>query len=533
MKFMVLSLFALGCLSASAVEKPAWVGNDLGKEALSHDYVDPNFPPLQIGRDIIISGFKRLISAPSGLPKSIEWRDFKMLRERARLEVPGIAAAKFSYKLAKVGKNGALGVSEFTAGKFKYTVSAEFDFDFTVHYIITVAPVAGTEELDHLSLVFPLNLGIQDEKLVMYRMEGAPKARSGEEEQKERVYLTVKGGETRRIAPGFCDIFWVGNTHWGMSLNFESARGWNPVRGEELVFDPASGLMSVNFIAKPTRIGTPVKFEFYLTPTPIRTMPKNWRAWNYGWRGSLSQKIQPDVNQLIWWSSTFRFPGKESFNTHWLDDPEKIRSVAAQDRGMHKAAYSLPQFVTPALWWEDKNGEFYLLEDSYLKALAEKNRRIPGNTAKKMPEIPADTVRFSSDDEYRAKLGADFIQKNKIVPSSYHVDVVWTPELVDHFVWGIWKRIQLGIGGIYFDGLGGSQDYSPQGVWTDPDGKQRPSFHFDKKRVLFKRARALVKRNDPDEFIVTHMSGTRPLALLSLCDGNITGETFFYGYHPA
>ncbi len=532
MKHKISLLAVLCCLAGSALAeppRPEWAGNDLGKAALSPDYVDPNFAPLNIGKDSVVSGFKRLISAPSGLPKSIEWRDSKMLRAPVRIEAAGMDKAVFSYRLDKTGKNGARGVSEFTASDFRYTVTADFDFDFTVRYTLTVAPLKKGIELKSMSLIFPMNLPADREKLVMYYKEGPNKNESGEEAQSRRVHQTIRGGETGRIAPGFCSLFWVGTTEWGLSLNFESAENWHPVSGEELTFDPATGDMAMNLIGKAVKVEEPLRFKFFLTPTPIRLMPKNWRAWNYGWRGSPEAPNRKNVNELIYWSSTFRFEGKESFNNLWLRDPEQLAAVAAKDKGMNKGAYFIPQLITPRISWEDAEGEYYAVEDPYLEALAKKYQRSPG--ARQHPDIPKDTIRFRNAEEYRAKLGKGFITKNKLDPKGSTYDVIFVPELADHMTWAMNNMIKLGVGGIYFDGINPQQNYSPWAAWTDPDGKVRPRFHFEDLRQLFKRMRFLVKQNDPNEVIVAHQSGTRPGATLSLCDAIIPGETFFYWYH--
>lgn len=529
--YTAAAIFALACAAALAAEKPEWAGNGLGKEALSPDYVDPNHAPLQVSKDTVSSGFKRLILAPSGLPKAISWRDSQMLRAPVKLLAPGTENLKPVFRLEKDGDNHARAVSEFTAGDLKYTVTADFDFDFTIRYTLTLSPLAPGAATDRLSLVFPLNFTPDGEKLVMYYQEGPEKTESGEEAQKRRIHRTVRGGETEKIAPGFCSLFWAGTVDWGVSLNFESAKGWNPVTGRELTFDPAGGEMAVNFIGRPTVLEKPVSFKFFLTPTPVRNMPKNWRAWNYGWRGSPQAPIRKNVNALIYWSSTFRFEGPESFNNLWARNPEELAAATAGDRGMNKAGYYIPQLITSQIAWEDNDGEYYVLEDPYLDELARKYRRVPGGMGKTL-DVPGDAVRFRSVAEYRRKLGDNFITGNKLAVKSTTRDVIFVPELADHMVYSLDKLIKLGVGGIYYDGINPQQNYADWAAWTGPDGAGRPHFHFEELRELFKRMRYLVKKNDPNEMIIAHQSGTRPGATLSLMDAIIPGETFFYWYHP-
>jgi len=97
-------------------------------------------------------------------------------------------------------------------------------------------------------------------------------------------------------------------------------------------------------------------------------------------------------------------------------------------------------------------------------------------------------------------------------------------------VYALNEYIQLGVGGIYYDGVGAIAAFGPF-AWKDSDGELRSVRHYGYHRELLKRMRHLVKSNDPAELITGHQSGTRPAGCVSLIDVVIPGETYYYWYH--
>lgn len=533
--FLVFSCVFFFVTAAVAGDKPEWAGNSLGKEALSPDYIDPGHAPIQVSGDTVNSGFKKMTLDKFGLPKMSSWKDFQILKYPVRLvfedDRAQVRFREGKFSLEKVGKNAASGKAVFEAAGMRFEVDSRFDFDFTIRYRITVTPVKGAVTVKKLSLVFPMNTPHDEEKLVMYYAEGPDRAESGLEAQKRRVHLTIKGGDYRAVEPGFCSLFWIGTTNCGMSWNFESAKDWNPVKGNEMTYDPGTGNFMLNLIQKSTQVSKPLTYEFFLTPTPVKTMPENWRTWNYAWRGSPAQKIDRKLfNQLIYWSSTFRIDGGESFNNLWARDMDQLKEVAASDKGMHKAAYFIPQLITSQVAHEDEDGNVFVMRGAYLEELCRKYHRTPGMKGKNL-DLPEDAVIFRTMAERQKKLDKNYFQKHKCTAKATTWDVVFAPQLADHMVYALNEFVKIGVGGIYYDGINPQQNYSDWAAWTDPEGVKRPYFHFGWQRELLKRMRAVVKKADPDEVIVAHQSGTRPASTLSLCDAIIPGETFFYWYH--
>ncbi|GEM_PF-1952021 len=523
---------AAGSIGATEtkIEKPEWAGNKIGYEALDPDYVDVDYGPMIVSGKTAISLFKKITLAKSGLPEMISVKDNKIISGPVKLllenEKGPILYNVSDCKLTQRGKSAAEGVAKFAAGAVEVEIKSQFEFDFTVRYLITLTPKRKTL-LKRAALVFPMNL--DGEKLCLYYKEGPDKPEAGVDAQKRRVHKTIKEDDYDQIMPGFCSIFWVGNTNYGLSWNFESARGWNVVKGSELQYDPGTNNMTINFINRATELSQPVTYKFFLTPTPLKNMPKNWRTWNYAWRGTPEQKIDRKlINQLIYWSSTWRGGG---YNPQWVRNPELLKRAAQEDAGMNKANYVIPQLNTWQMTWEAEDGSFYVLEDKYLKMLCEKYARTPGMKGREI-DIPEDAIYFKNIEERNRVLGPASFPNAKIKSTGVTYDVVFAPEMADHMLWAVDKFAnEYGVGGIYYDGINPQQNYSDWAAWTDPEGNKRPTFHYEWQRELLKRVRSVVKKADPNEMITAHQSGTRPASTLSLCDVIIPGETFFYWYH--
>ena len=513
---------------AETVEKPVWADNKLGYEALGPDYIDPDHAPLLVSGDTVMSGNKKMSLDKFGLPRLSAWRDYQILRAPAYLILDSATLRPGKFSLEKVGKNSARGNAVFEADGLRFEITSKFDFDYTIRYTVAVTPLKDAVPVKRLALVFPMNTPAKSEKLVMYYTEGPDRLESGLEAQKRRVHLTVKGGDERKIEPGFCSIFWVGTTYCGLSWNFESAKNWLSAKGSELAYDPVSGDFTMNLISKPSKISQKLTYEFFLTPTPVKNMPKNWRAWNYNWRGTPAQTFDRTLfNQLIYWSSSWR---GFDYNPLGIRNPEEVKKAAAMDKGMNKANYYIPQLNTTTEVFEDDEGNVFVLEDKYLEQLCEKYIRWSGPAPKKL-EVPEDAVRFKSVEERNRKIGPLITPNKKYTARGRTWDVVYAPPLADHMVYALNEFIKLGVGGIYYDGINPQHTYAAWAAWTDPDGEKRPVFHFEWQRELLKRMRYLVKKNDKNEMVTAHQSGTRPASTLSLCDVIIPGETFHYTYH--
>ncbi|MFA6567767.1 MAG: glycoside hydrolase domain-containing protein [Victivallales bacterium] len=524
MSTFALAVFNSG-IAAETPQKSEWVGNKLGTEALSGDYTEPGtgFIPLQCSGNAVITDFKRILFNEFALPSAIFVRDEKVLSNETSLRIDTRKGQlKFhdeKLKIALNGKNSVAGNSVFGNDTLNVEIKFQVDFDYIFKYEITLNPKE-KQVLTKASLVFALNL--PTDKLCALHKEGPNRLEAGIEAEKRRIFLNVKDGE--KVAPGFCPNFWVGNTSYGISCNFTDARNWTGPKGQELIFDPQKNELNINFINTATEIDKPVTFNFYFGITPIKRMPKNWRAWNFATQLG-NDPIDPKYDKLVYWSF-WRISNQETFNNQWVTSPEKLRKLAAQDNAMPNRSlmhYMLPSLTTHTIVTE-KEGKTYVMEDKYLRYAAEKNARIPSVTPTKI-NIPDDAIYFKNIEERNSVLG-----QNACPAKSITQDITPDDDFIDYLTWGVNQFAgNYRIGGVYSDGICPAHNY--RYGYRDASGAETPYYAFDAYRRLYKRIRHIVRSNNPNELMMAHSSGNRPVPVMSLFDVTLFGENFFYWYH--
>lgn len=523
------SLFIMAVFNSAIADtpppRPEWLGNKLGSEALSGDYIEPGtgFVPLQFSGNTVITDFKRILLNEFALPSAIFVRDEKVLSNQTALLIDDSSGQlKFNnakLKLVNGGRNSITGSSAFNNSKLDVEIKFQVDFDYIFKYEITLNPKV-KQNLTKASLVFSLNL--PTDKLCALHQEGPNRLEAGIEAEKRRVFLNVK--DDNKIAPGFCPNFWVGNTSYGISCNFTDARNWTGPKGRELIFDPQKNELTVNFINADTVMDKPVTFSFYFGVTPLKRMPKNWRAWNFTTQYGQSP-ASPQYDKIIYWSF-WRISNQEIFNNHWVASPDKLRKLAAQDNAVPSRSlmhYMLPSLTTHTTVTE-KDGKTYVMEDKYLRYVAEKNARIPSSPPARI-NIPADAVYFKNIEERNSILG-----QNGYSAKSITQDISPDDDFIDYLTWGVNKFAgDYRIGGIYSDGICPAHNY--RNGYIDASGMERPYYAFDVYRRMYKRIRNIVRSNNPNELMIAHNSGNRPVPVMALFDVILFGENFFYWYH--
>lgn len=522
--FLSMSII-LAATAADIPPKPQWVGNPLGKEALTPDYREPDkgLPPLQLEGNTILADFKRIVIGSSGLPAEIFVRDENILASATEFRVEtssGILHFRTDpLRLKWNGKNSIAGKTTIRHEMFDAEIKFTVDYDYLFHYEITLLPKKHAG-VTRAGVIFKLNL--PDDKLCAYLKEGPRRPEAGIEAEKRRVFLNVKDG--KEVAPGFCPNFWVGNTRYGLSWNFSDAEGWTGLKGRELVFSPERNEVFLNFLNAPGRPDKPLTFRFYLGITPLKTMPPNWRAWNFTTQYGHGPAA-PQYDKLIYWSF-WRITKEECHNNLWVNSPDRLRRLAAMDNaqpGRSLMHYMLPSLTTHTAIVQ-KEGKTYVIQEPYLSYLAEKNARIPSNT-QPPPAIPADAVYLKDSAEFERILGPDAVSARTVTQ-----DISPNDEFVDFLVWNVNRFAgDFRIGGIYSDGVFPLPNY--RYAYHDDTGTERPRYPYEVYRRLYKRIRQVVKQHNPGELMIAHSSGNRPVPTLSLFDMILLGENYFYWYH--
>ena len=526
-KQFVITAAASALTLGAAAAVPDYVGNKFGCEGLSPDFVEPGpgLSKLRLMGRTLMPGVKRVTLAKDTLlPEQVDIRGRKLLKSPARLEIraDGKNLAVTGKKPAMSGRNQVAGTFSGSAGKVKVDGKLVVEFDGTMVYDLTLTPPQGGAKLEKTALVFPLDL--PQDKLVSAQVEGPDKPQSGLEAERRRLRLNLKDGKV--FKPGFCPFFWVGDTKGGLSVACENAHDWNCTPKNEFVFDPASGTLAVNVIDQPVKLGKTVSYRFYFNITPLRQMPKDWRAWRFGTRYNNFNRT--DSTHLIYWQF-WRANRTECHNNLWIHKPELLRQICEFDKkaGRSILHYMHPQLQSHTIVTED-NGKTCVLEDPYLFELARKNMYLPQPSYKAAaPKIPADAKRYTSVAERDKALGGRLLN-GKV----YEMSIAPVPGFRDKLVAGAKAMIDLGASGIYCDGAGPRENYRPgkDGGMPDFRGVIRPTYPIGGYREVFKRIRALVRGNDPGALMLAHNSGVAYAPVISLFDIRMTGENEFYWY---
>ena len=519
---IALAAFSL-CLAAETV-KPSWLGNSLGKEGLSADYIEPGYglKPLQLFGKTAVMDFKRVTLGENGLPASIEVNDVKVLSAPVRLDA-SLAGRKLPMKsvrstFKKSGKNQLQGQFVTAGNDLEMTVDVKVEFDFAFNYTIAVKPKKPVK-LDKLLLEIPMAL--PDDKLMALNLEPPNRPISGLEKERRRPRFNFKTNDLFEYE--YAPELWLGNTHYGVSLYFNSGANWRNQQNKEIAFDPKSSILTYRLIDKPVLFDKPETYHFYFIVTPLRRMPKDWRDWRV--RTRFNNYTETTGNQMIYWQN-WRISAIEMHNNLWVSGGEELKALAAKDKakGRSRMAYKAPILITNTAMYE-KDGKAYVLEDPYLREICMKNIQAPGYYSPKFT-IPDDAIRFTDVASLVKALGVQSKDLHRMKSKNITLSVCRTPEIIDYEIAAVNNILDHGANGVYYDGLASSIRYNAK----DERGNVRGTYEMELARDFFKRSRALMRGRDPNCHMIGHNTGNRYAPALSMFDMQLFGENHFYWY---
>ena len=518
-------LFLLSVLAMADVPKSPWVGNTLGKEGLSADYVEPGYglKPLQLYGRTAVMDFKRVTLGDDGLPAAIAVNDeailsapmqFQAFAEGQALQFRPVAA-----KLAKSGKNQIAGEFTVAANDLELKTSLRIDFDFAFCYTITLTP-KNPVKVD--KLLFNIPMVLPDDKLMALNLEPLLRPVSGLEKERRRPRFNFK--DDKLFEYEYPAVLWLGNTKYGVSVNFASGANWHSAPGKEMSFDPKNSLLSYRLIDHEFTLGKPETYQFHFTVTPLRKMPRNWRDWRV--RTRYNNFTDTDGNQLIYWQN-WRVSATEMHNNRWVAGADNLRGLSAKDAalGRNRLAYKAPGLITHTMLCE-KDGRHFVLEDPYLRELCIRNEAVPGYHSPKF-QIPDGTPRFTDVESLVKAMGLDSsFALHSMRSKSTTMAVTYTPELIDYEISAVNNILEHGANGVYYDGIGAPIFFDQK----DDQGNQRGRFDLEIIRDFYKRSRALMRGRDPQCVMLAHNTGCRYTPGLSFFDMQLFGENHFYWY---
>jgi hypothetical protein len=292
----------------------------------------------------------------------------------------------------------------------------------------------------------------------------------------------------------FRPYFWIGDDERGLMWFAESTQGWNssnrPIR---VIAGSGSTELRIEFVNQPLDVNKPRKIVFGLQATPVKPVPKDYRAWRadvirdrttyVDWEG---QGI-PLKWRVLWWNGNFDGAFKPTFMPGHCT-PLQIRPVLADyvKKYHDKGTPLLPYFYLCGV-----NSITTGFERYYPIWQPEKSRE----------------ATFYGVTSYSA------------CPSS---------SLGDLYLYGYDEMVKkYGVDGIYFDGAGPPSlcDNVLHGHgWVDEKGIRYPFYPIFDLRDFYKRLATILGKYTDNPIIWVHLEEKMASPCFSFCAAFWEGE---------
>lgn len=537
---LTFTIVGLGVVHGAEPEPP-WAEPRCGIQALEPDYLPPGWTELNLAGQTVTTSWKRMRIANNGLPSSISVRETELLAEPITLDLKVDGATPLlspgTCNLSKIGKGLITGESILSSAELDVHVTTRIEYDFMIQIQIELRPKKPVS-LDLLTLNCAIPAEIAES---CHYVDEEPSEFKGGGIYAERRRQFVVLGPTGTVSRGFCPIFWLGNTHAGISWNAESARNWRPPATAAIVYSRETEHLQFNLVTTPMQLGEAVSYTLLLQPTPFRDMPKNWRTWNFGCRQILTNQVpQQDLvrEYVMYWSSLDRLGG-EAYNS-WVRDPEALQEAVTRD---HASGFKVLPYVVPSLVsYEEiftKDGKnYHFLDRARQSSVGDWGVKVHGGATARSGyhaplAIPEDAITITSLEErnrlWQGKMALGAKYGNALVGPS--------PGYSDFFAWHVAKYARdFDADGLYVDGISPGPDFTivegdPNRGYGDTNGTVRPFYSYLAMRNQTKRMRYMFdEKEDRTGFMLGHTSGARVAPIASHYDTLIVGETLFYWY---
>ncbi len=262
-------------------EKPAWLGNTLGKDRT----VPKAWTPMETaGRTIRLIG-RSVELGDNALPAKIETLGKPVLAAPVTVRAGGAEMRGPGPGFTETAPDRVAWRTELAGGGLKADLDAWMEFDGLLYCAITLKPAEGAEAtVADLDIDFPMaadratqliaNGGGNDFRaswLATYLPAG-----------EGRVWDSLKPAFGRADGvSNFIPHIWVGADDAGLYFGAENDRGWSvdgPQPAQEILRQNGAVVVRLNVIREPTRIDAAGRrFHFVLLPTPAKPEPADWR----------------------------------------------------------------------------------------------------------------------------------------------------------------------------------------------------------------------------------------------------------------
>ncbi|MBM4033306.1 MAG: LamG domain-containing protein, partial [Planctomycetes bacterium] len=265
-------------------EKPAWLGNTLGKDRT----VPPPWTPIAVDGRKLRMVDREIELGANGLPSRIETLKQPVLAapvtvRAGNAELTGQGPIFTETAPDRVAWKTALGGAGLTAD-----LDAWMEFDGLLYCAIALKPAAGAEAtVEDLDVDFPMAADRATQLL----------ANGGGNDFRASWIATLlpdgKGSVWRssdKPYPAFCRAdgitnfmphIWLGTDDAGLYFGAENDKGWTvdgPLPAQEVLRGEKAVTLRMNIIREPAVIpASGRRFHFVLLPTPAKPEPPDWR----------------------------------------------------------------------------------------------------------------------------------------------------------------------------------------------------------------------------------------------------------------
>lgn len=461
-------------------EKPAWYGNNLGKERT----VPKPWTPVKVtGNQVEV--IDRVISIGNGgLPAKIETLKMQVLASPIIMRVTSTVGTAVlegkEIKFNEISPDRVAWQSSLAGAGMTADIDAWMEFDGLIYCNVNLKPVAGTEiKLDELDIDFPMNKATAFQLLAngggndfrnswIARMVPDKQGSVWNSVDKPHQYFTRANGVTN-----FMPHIWLGGDDVGLYFGAENDRGWTvdgPKPAQEIIRQDNTVIFRMNVIRDPVVVKKDGhRFHFVLLPTPAKPEPADWRKQmaiggvNFGACdsfGGFEMKTDPADAAP---TDTFRLEPKS-----W----EYATSMASQSKAKwgRNILYSDASWPQPGPSFKDWNHDLW-----------------------------AGTGR-----------------------------VAWTPEFEDYAVWAVNEFLRRGlIDGVYWDDVSVGYTYSLASTaypYEGSENKKRVGFTMLAQRRASMRLWRLFEAAGKEPCIWAHMTVCYEVPLFSFCRYMSNGE---------
>ena len=286
----------------------------------------------------------------------------------------------------------------------------------------------------------------------------------------------------------FTPFAWLGDNDRGLFWFCESGQFWPNYAAAnvyETVRAPGSVMMRFNLL-NGQALPKNWNYRFGLQATPVKPVPRNWRKWRMKPAGG--DTTTGGNIDLIW-------PDGTPKAHKWFGYPEAAdpKLFAARVKAAHaRGEKVIPYSTMTQMWATTPEWLFFNREWNPLRVT----------------------------------------EKTSATGVNYTPEFEWLlPTNRDYSDWMAWKHQQF-LKDYKFDGyyLDQAHPYATTreegGGWKDANGTWQPAYPILAYRDLYRRFYTMVKADNPNNFVMLHMSGKMGIPYLAYSDAYLDGENF-------